>query len=1400
MKRQKILRQAFSCAVILTAIGISPAFPNIYPPKPTQYFYGDADGNTAINASDLSVLRSLLNGKAFTFDTLQPKNLDQAWNTCDLDGDRACTPIDINILRNYINGKPGGVKGKTWHLEIENLPSSDNYPTIWIPFNANIYSYDPDPFVGASGRPGISVVAKIAPIGSGSTVTGKLTGRECNPVNGSRDQAAQPGAQCALAVTQTDWNAAPAEGKTESGNYGLKVWADDGGTLRINLSVSPDGLNVPALSINVDVQFKAQEGLALAGSGNGPMVIFDTLTLPLPDIPFPSDILTIPDGATATGRRFNVDTSADTQLETKIREKINTLDGFGTFAPITVRFNSALDLSTATDANILVIKLLSPNAGDVVPLDLGKGFFPTITRPQSYWPNDPLKNANNILMDPNNVADLNGDTVPEFIDHYEFATNTLIIRPIVPLKEASRYAVVLLKGLKGANGDPVRSWGEYINHTMQTEDLAPLVDLLQGRGISLDEVAYCWSFTTQSISPDWINFWNGLHNGTGPLGYLANAFPPVLTPQNLQIAVDMDGNPYTVKADWFGPILSMLFKMGGQSGYLASMDFRWIDYFVFATFRTPTFFDDLGFGNPLITDERYFDPAKLSGATPAGELQATVMIAVPKGEDLGLDYCQAPDHPYGCKDSEENGAMGPDGCWGICGVDSNGDGMPNDEGEYLTSGSDDVPDPACDNYYPNIADFPQHCKDLCFVGGVPVPDWTTGACTQTQGNGQLDILTDGGGNIIITEDANGNGKLDTPPFPVILYGHGLTNGAMESIAFVSPNARNGFATVAMDAFGHGPMDDLARMSSTIKSYLSGQGISLSEVCHKSNLSSNCSSMLDLITALGADLNGDKQITADDVDGKSISQIVDATCKYGLYRVMTTLGRAYDIDGDGYTDSGKVFFSGNIFQTRDAVRQTAIDYMQLSRIVDNFGSRHTLDFNGDAVPDLDGDFNADGSVDLGGPPTTENPWLYYMGSSLGGINGNVMMGVNPRVVVGAPVSGAGGLVNVISRSNELIATQPALSQTLGPNVVGRYNGTAGKATLTFDNDPLSQSFGTLKLPSKGRVQVTNTINGRVATVTSDASGNFAVAIPADVGDSIQVLSLDDSGSPKSTVNVNSKYHGLGLNRNTPDFRRFLGLAQIAIERGDPVNLAPHFFTNDRGAPYPGYPEKSVLLITTDGDNTVPVATGSALDSSSGLWSLDLAQKLINNTLNLGYIPESGYSSPIYDPEDLDDDGLKCGFPASDHRCNPADPGLAPAPAVPVAGGARFGAARFEYVSESGHHAFALPATTNHGIDWGVYMLNQIGYFFASGGTCIIDDPWELHSAPMITPGPNGVLDTVPSGDDKIHTIRILSTLGAHPCNYSFPTIQVITTGPNFTIDSTPAGDDVLINYSNLYRGP
>jgi hypothetical protein len=521
------------------------------------------------------------------------------------------------------------------------------------------------------------------------------------------------------------------------------------------------------------------------------------------------------------------------------------------------------------------------------------------------------------------------------------------------------------------------------------------------------------------------------------------------------------------------------------------------------------------------------------------------------------------------------------------------------------------------------------------------PDLEPGiAGVDDDNNGVIDDITEFGAASSddgVSEDANGDGRLNTPPFPVTLYGHGLTMGSIEVIGFVSAMNRFGTALISMDAFGHGPMGAFAKLDREIKNLLVGMGVDMNEVCTNAPLSPNCQVVLDFTGIIGVDLNGDGVIDDNDIAGKSIEGIVEDFFSVGFMKIISKDGRGYDLDGDGYLDSGRISFNANILQTRDILRQTAVDYMQLARIVDNFGTWTAQDFNGDGTADLAGDFNADGQYDMGGPTDVNTRGHFYMGSSLGGINGSIGLAVNPRMVVGAPVSGGGGMVDIIIRGSDRAATDPVFSQVAGTIVVGDYDGIDGRATLTFNNDNPSQAFGFIDLPDFGRVQVTNLVNGESNIVTgkcedpadvSCAAGsavNFSIGIPADVGDVIEVRSLDNPpGSGQSVFYALARYHGFGVHRNTPDFRRYLGMGQMIIEKSDPATLSRNYFINDRGGPLPGHPEKAALIINTPGDQNVPLNTGNAIATGAGLWTMDQAQPILDNGLNIGFVPAEGYT--------------------------------------------------------------------------------------------------------------------------------------------------------------------------------
>jgi hypothetical protein len=59
--------------------------------------------------------------------------------------------------------------------------------------------------------------------------------------------------------------------------------------------------------------------------------------------------------------------------------------------------------------------------------------------------------------------------------------------------------------------------------------------------------------------------------------------------------------------------------------------------------------------------------------------------------------------------------------------------------------------------------------------------------------------------------------------------------------------------------------------------------------------------------------------------------------YGLDPMARAIlqGRAIDWDNDGIVDSGSDYFTAYVIHTRDVVRQTAIDEMQLVRVLRSF---------------------------------------------------------------------------------------------------------------------------------------------------------------------------------------------------------------------------------------------------------------------------------------------------------------------------------------------------------------------------------------------------------------------------------------------------------------------------------
>ena len=409
------------------------------------------------------------------------------------------------------------------------------------------------------------------------------------------------------------------------------------------------------------------EGLAAAAQTGGPQVVFDLSRRPLPEIPFPNDLATRPDPGSPTGLRVNASLVAPTQLEQSVRARLDQLEGFGTFAPISVAFDldhplDILDLynrqnnSDPADDGVYVVDLVT---GETTPLDFNGGHFPyTLNNPAQYFLNDPLTGAYNLLFPvsgpaPNFFQPAAPHTTvrqqaDDLITFYERATNTLVLRPVIPLRQERRYAVVLTDRIHGTDGKAISSPHSGINHAAQTAELKPLLGLLPA-GTRLEHVAYTWAFTTQSTTRDLEMIYRGLH-GAGPLAPLSiqypvqqgnsqgNGYGTLLNVLQERGAFD-PANPSSNLGDYILPVASLtpllndpdvkklLLGSNDQAVQALLATFKYVDYFVSGTFISPSFLDVQTVGEPA--DQAFqIDPA--TGAARTQNATVTFIMAVPK--------------------------------------------------------------------------------------------------------------------------------------------------------------------------------------------------------------------------------------------------------------------------------------------------------------------------------------------------------------------------------------------------------------------------------------------------------------------------------------------------------------------------------------------------------------------------------------------------------------------------------------------------------------------------------------------------------------------------------------------------------------------------------------------------
>jgi len=412
------------------------------------------------------------------------------------------------------------------------------------------------------------------------------------------------------------------------------------------------------------------DGLRLTPlDGTGPAITIDWDAEPLPEIPFPNDLALRIDDDSPTGLRVNLSEQAPTEMERRARRLANEFTGFGVYAPVTVKFDAPLDLDVisqlqADDGDfgndavyIIDVTEGSPTYLQPARLDLGHGRFPgDLFRLDQYFVNDfhddvpsllfdthdEDLNGNGVLdpgedvdgdhvLDKPNVYPEGGDPREDLLTWYERETNTLILRPAMPLREETTYAVVLTERLVGEDGEPVRSPWTWVNHTRQTEALEPALDALSQWNVGVDNIAYAWTYTTGRVTGDLMDIRRSL-DGEGPYTHLMDSVPPGITSASVMHEVPEITNVYTLPISRIIGILGTLGLFPEQSRDALIAGYEFADTLVGGTFTVPWFAVDTDDGGRDTSDDTWqLDP--LTGAAPHDPVQVTFTCLLPKADE-----------------------------------------------------------------------------------------------------------------------------------------------------------------------------------------------------------------------------------------------------------------------------------------------------------------------------------------------------------------------------------------------------------------------------------------------------------------------------------------------------------------------------------------------------------------------------------------------------------------------------------------------------------------------------------------------------------------------------------------------------------------------------------------------
>jgi hypothetical protein len=481
-------------------------------------------------------------------------------------------------------------------------------------------------------------------------------------------------------------------------------------------------------------------------------------------------------------------------------------------------------------------------------------------------------------------------------------------------------------------------------------------------------------------------------------------------------------------------------------------------------------------------------------------------------------------------------------------------------------------------------------------------------------------------------------------------------------------------------------------------------------------------------------------------------------------------RAWDQDRDGIKDSAADFWTGYLFHTRDVVRQTALDYMQLIRILRTFDGtrRWKIEVEGEGrtvFEGLAGDFDGDGQVDVG-----KDSVITMAGGSLGGMMSMVMGGVEPEFTAITPMAGGGGVSDLGVRTTQGGALEGFILRAMGPFFTGDLDagtGVMAVSTIIPDlNDDRKVHIADVTGVSPGDTMIVENLDsGEEACGLVMPDGGVRAAVAADEGDPIAIRFYRGAELVAEVTRFGVagefQYHafqpgealfslaeGLALPRAHPDLRRFVGIGQLVLDPADPAVLARHALRDPMT--YSGTGDMTgthVLQITTQGDTSVPVSGGMSFGRAAGLIDY-LSDRADLGTTENQYLIDTYVAEGVHVLErhlDGSGRGVHIDVEHLSEGTHPWDPSTYPTSPTPLHIGVGetdalggISASLFPLTNPTGAHGFDLPGKMVdkarakcrnecqpdpdacgcdelRAYDVGRYLLDLAGSYLSSGGT-------------------------------------------------------------------------------------